>query len=225
MCKPRSFSILLLCILLLAGVGLAQGQTQTTTTLAVSASTPSVPSVVTLTAGVFPVATGLVHFKDGNTLLATAVLSNGNAIYKTIGLAAGSHTLTAEFVGTSNALGSSSAPSTLALNPAATTTSLQVTGDNPVNLGAAAQLTATVSTNGGGVLNGNVNLIENGNSVTSASLGTPLNTFATSQTIPVSGVGTNPFIIAMADVNGDGISFLAIQYALPKSNKPSGRVA
>jgi hypothetical protein len=154
---------------------------------------------------VFPAETGLVQFKDGNTLLATAVLSVGNATYKTIGLAAGSHSLTANFVGTASAAASSSAASILTLNPGATAASLQITGSNPVNLGAAAQLTATVSANGGGLLNGSANLINNGSSITSASLGTPINTFATSQTLSTGASGNEPFIIAMADVNGDGI--------------------
>jgi MBG domain-containing protein/Big-like domain-containing protein/VCBS repeat protein/CARDB protein len=186
-------------------MSLAQGQTTTSTTLTVSASAPGVPSTVTMTASVSPAETGLVQFNDGNTLLATSVLDAGNATYKTFGLAAGSHSLTANFVGTTTAAASSSAPSILTLNPGVTATSLAITGGNPINLGSAAQLTATVSANWAGVLNGSVSLLDSGSSITSASLGTPVNTFATSQTIPTTSVGGSPFIIAMADVNGDGI--------------------
>ena len=192
-------------VLLFVLLTFAQVQTPTTTSLTVSASTLNVPSLVTMTASVTPSAAGLVKFTDGNTLLGTVVLDGGSATYKTTGLAGGSHTLTATFVGTTSAAGSNSAPSLLTLNAAATSTSLAITGGNPVTLGAAAQLTATVSTNYGGLLNGTVNLVENGNYITSASLGTPVNTFSTSQTISTSGVGGSPFIIAMADVNGDGI--------------------
>jgi len=46
--------------------------------------------------------TGTVSFLDGTTLLATAVLSNGQAIYTTSGLAAGTHAIVAIYSGDAN---------------------------------------------------------------------------------------------------------------------------
>jgi hypothetical protein len=46
--------------------------------------------------------TGTVSFLDGTTLLATGVLSNGQAVYTTSGLAAGTHAITAIYSGDAN---------------------------------------------------------------------------------------------------------------------------
>jgi hypothetical protein len=75
----------------------------TTTTLAVAPASSSAGQSVVLTATVTPVAaTGTVAFKDGQTTLGAAPLTNGTASFSISTLAAGSHTLVASYGGDGN---------------------------------------------------------------------------------------------------------------------------
>ncbi|NKX92103.1 ExeM/NucH family extracellular endonuclease [Sanguibacter hominis ATCC BAA-789] len=102
----------------------------TTTTLAVTGNAVA-GEPLTLTASVAPAAAGTVTFRDGSTVLGTANVAAGKASIKKA-LAAGSHSLTAQFVPTDAAAftGSTSAAVAVTVKAPAvrTTTRLAVTG-------------------------------------------------------------------------------------------------
>jgi hypothetical protein len=82
-----------------------------TTTTLVSPSNPSpLGSPVSLTANVTPAtATGTVQFLDGATVLGTATLSGGSAVFTATGLTQGTHSITAVYGGDALDNGSTSA--------------------------------------------------------------------------------------------------------------------
>src|SRR5262249_35733291 len=81
-----------------------------TTTLTSSRNPSRVGQSVTFKATVSPsAATGTVRFFDGSTLLGSVALSGGSASFTTSGLAMGSHSITAQYVGDGNYNGSTSA--------------------------------------------------------------------------------------------------------------------
>lgn len=81
-----------------------------TTTLSASPASQSTSGqTVTFTAKVAPsVATGMVQFLDGSTLIGSAALSNGTAVFSTSKLAVGNHSIKASYGGDSNVNGSQS---------------------------------------------------------------------------------------------------------------------
>jgi hypothetical protein len=103
--------------------------------------TPSLfGQAVTLTASISPVPVGgMVTFKDGATVLGSAAVSGGTATLHTSMLAAGVHSLTANF-----SAGGVSAPFTQTVNRAGTSTTL-ASNANPSAFGHAVTFTATVS--------------------------------------------------------------------------------
>ncbi len=88
--------------------------------------------------------TGTVSFMDGAAVLGDAVLSGGQAAFRTPSLSAGSHSITAVYAGDGNFEASTSAGVTQTVSAAATTT---VVGSslNPSTYGQAVTLTATVT--------------------------------------------------------------------------------
>jgi len=119
----------------------------TTTALAVTASQVAYGSNVTLTATVTPgsgttMPTGSVSFYNGTTLLSTASLANGAAIFTTWSLPVGSNSLTAVYAGTITFSGSASGATTVTV-AALTTTILQVPSAYFTS-GSQVTLTATV---------------------------------------------------------------------------------
>jgi hypothetical protein len=135
----------------------------TTTTLATSANPISTTQSLTLTAGVTPSgATGQVQFRDGATTIGTVTLTGGAASFTASNLAAGTHSLTAVYVGgtnfnqsTSNTVNEtvtapSSSPSPLS---GSSSTALSVS-PNPASTGQTVTLSATVTPSNalGGVL-------------------------------------------------------------------------
>jgi len=120
-----------------------------------------------------------VTFKDGVTTLGTGTLSGGVATYSTAALAAGSHTITAEYGGDANfALSSGTLTgSPLVVNQAATTTGL-VSSANPSAYGRAVTLTATV-TSGAGTPSGTVTFMEGATSLGTGALSGGIATFST----------------------------------------------
>ena len=78
-------------------------------TLTVTPSSGSVGTNVVFLATATTGATGLVTFYDGTTMLGSALLSGSTAIYSSVSLASGSHSITAVNGGSSTFSGSTSA--------------------------------------------------------------------------------------------------------------------
>ena len=102
-----------------------------TTTVVASSSNPSVfGQTVTLMATVSPTTTGQaaptgsVAFFDGAIELGTATLSNGIANFSTAALVVGSHSITAQYLGDTNFVGSASPVVSQTVAQASTSTSL-----------------------------------------------------------------------------------------------------
>lgn len=119
----------------------------TTTTLSTSTATAVVGQFETLTATVTsPAGTpiGTVFFRDGDTLLGSAPLDAAGRATLPTSLFVGTHSLTATFFGVSGFAASTSAATTVTVNPAATTLSL-VSSVNPAVTGQAVTFTAKVA--------------------------------------------------------------------------------
>jgi hypothetical protein len=133
-------------------VGVMLNNTQYTpnpsaTTLTSSPNPSTFGQVVTFTASVSAEAgtpTGTVEFFDGDVVLGSARLMNGNALFPASWLTAGSHSVVAMYQGDGRYLSSASAPTKQVVNSAATTTSL-VSSLNPSVFGQAVTFTAQVS--------------------------------------------------------------------------------
>jgi len=121
------------------------GRMGSQTTLGVSASAPGAGQPLTLTAGVAPAsATGAVTFKDGDTVLGTGTVSNGQATFSISTLTPGGHSLTASYPGDANVAPSGSGSAAVRVNPAATATALSLS-TAASSVGQAVTLTAKVS--------------------------------------------------------------------------------
>jgi Subtilase family/Bacterial Ig-like domain (group 3)/FG-GAP-like repeat len=103
-------------------------------------------TALTFTANVAPIsATGTVIFFDGGTAISGSTpLSNGVASFTTAGLAAGSHSISAQYSGDANFNGATSAALVQSVLKAQTTLVLMAPDDS-VKLGAPATFTATIS--------------------------------------------------------------------------------
>src|SRR5262245_39250325 len=119
----------------------------TTTTLSSSLATAVVGQFETLTATVTsPAGTpiGTVFFRDGNTLLGSAPLDTAGKATLPTSLFVGTHALTASFFGISGFAASTSAATTVTVNPAATTLTLG-SSVNPAVTGQAVTFSARVA--------------------------------------------------------------------------------
>jgi hypothetical protein len=120
-------------------------------TLASSPNPSSVGTNVTLTATITSGATGTVVFHDGATVLGTGGISNGIATLTTSSLAAGTHSITAQYSGDSSYSASVSTPVSQVVNlasPAVAVTSLP----NPSIFGASVIFTAKLPTDATGTV-------------------------------------------------------------------------
>jgi hypothetical protein len=122
-----------------------------TTTVSASSTSLSYGQTVTLTADVASATsgssnspTGNVQFYNGSTLLGTAAVSNGVATLTSVGLTAGTASITAKYVGDTNFNASTSSAVTVAVAQASSTTAL-TTSPNPSANDATVTLTATVA--------------------------------------------------------------------------------
>jgi hypothetical protein len=113
------------------GMNLLIDQDTTATALSVSANPGLAGQPITLTATVaaavpgFGPPTGTIRFMDGTTTIGSSTLSGGVATFTTAALAAGSHSLSAVYVGNSNFTGSNAPAVTEAVNsPAPIVTSM-----------------------------------------------------------------------------------------------------
>ena len=99
--------------------------------------------------------TGSILFKDGATTIGTVGISGtAQAVFATSTLSVGSHSITAYYPGDANNAAATSAVVVEVVQQASTATTL-VTSQNPIALGQAIGLTATV-TSPGAVASGNV---------------------------------------------------------------------
>jgi large repetitive protein len=140
----------------------------TVTTLGSSSGSATVGAQVTFTAVVTsadgPMPTGTVQFNDGGTSLgSSAVGSNGTAVFSTVSLAPGNHSIVAIYSGDGNDSTSTSASLGESIQQIATATSLSAT-PNPMSAGGTLNLVASVtaigSTTNAGTITGNVTFSE-----------------------------------------------------------------
>ncbi len=144
-----------------------------TTTTLFSSLNPSVfGQAVSFTAAVSSASgtpTGTVIFYDGSTAIGSATLANGIASLSTSSLAAGSHSITAAYQGSSAFGPSTSAPLNQVVNPAITTTSL-VSSANPARVRQSVTYTATVTSQYGGAATGAVTFQDGGSTIATVPL-------------------------------------------------------
>ncbi len=180
-----------------------------TTTTVASANNPSVfGSRVTLSATVTssnPKAgtpTGSVSFNDGATSLGSVVVGgDGTANFPTSVLTAGTHSITATYVGDTNFSASTSSAISQVVSP--TTSSITLTSSrNPAGLGAPVTFTATVTTPTTGAATGNVNFIDGATTIATIMLSpTGVATFTTT-TLSAGTHSITAMYVGDANVNG-----------------------
>ena len=134
-------------------------KTATATTLISSLQSPTYGQNVTFTATVTPQGTGLptgvVTFTDGAATLGTVSVTNRSAELSTSALLAGTHYVKASYSGDSNFVASASPQLAQGVNRATSPTKL-VSSANPSYLNQSVTFTATVTSQYGGALTGNV---------------------------------------------------------------------
>ena len=132
------------------GVLLGASLLPTTVTVTSAANPSSYGQVVRLTVTVSPAAaTGFVTIFNGGQLIQTAPLLNGQSLYGSGTLEAGSYTFTATYRGDATYAGSASPPLVQVVQPAPSATTLS-SSPNPAAAGSTVILGATVSPGGGG---------------------------------------------------------------------------
>lgn len=116
-------------------------------TLTSSANPATAGQALTLTAAVTPAtATGTVQFLDAGTVLGTATITNGGAVFSLSTLSADTHSITAVYSGDGTYLGSTSAVLTQTVNKVATSVVL-VLSQTPAPYGQSIALSAAVTPN------------------------------------------------------------------------------
>jgi hypothetical protein len=151
---------------------------QSTTTSLVAAPNPVVAgqalalnATVTGSSGTTP--SGTVNFLNGAKVLGTATLnSSGIATLSTSALAAGTYSLTAQYVGNASSLASNSSAVSVTVTPssAQSTTSTLVASQNPIIVGQALALTATVTGTSSTTPAGTVNFLSGSTLLASGTL-------------------------------------------------------
>ena len=161
---PGSYSIVADFVPTLAGVAYATNTTAQTLTVAAQTSTTAITSAAASTYGKAAVVkvkvtgsagtpTGKVNLKEGSTVIGSATLSNGIAtvtLSKT--LAAGKHTLTASYLGSTSTGASTSSAATLTIAKAKTT--VKVAKVATVKYGKQPVVTITVTSATGATVTG-----------------------------------------------------------------------
>jgi hypothetical protein len=171
-------------------LNIAAGFRYATTTAISSPTNPSQfgqPVTFTATvAGVFNAGplTGPVTFFDGATVLGSAPVNNGQAIFVTSSLSLGTHSITAGYGGDTNYLPSTSPVLTETINAAAATTTTTLSSSlNPSTYGQSVTLTAAVSSSTSGTPTGSVTFTDGASTLGTASLSGGTATFTTSTLI------------------------------------------
>lgn len=215
-----SFSSILPVLLLLLAPSAARALATTTTTLAVSPSgSVAAGTVLTLTATVAssgnPVLQSAVTFYDGATALGTVQMVStssggftpGTATFKTRSLSIGSHSLSAKYIAISTYGASTSATQSVTVNgPSPSISSLTAATNSATNY----SLNTTVTGLGATAPTGNVTFTDTTSSTT---LGiSPLSATSAGQLALSASLSSDtcPDVIAIADMNGDGINDLVV---------------
>lgn len=162
-------------------VALTVNPSATTTTLTSSPNPSNYGQTIVLTFNVQPAYGTLsggqishASFFDGSTLITTiSFVGSGSQIG--ISLGAGTHSITAQYLGTSNYLASTSAPVTQTINQTQSTITLTST-PNPTTYGQAVTATASLSSPYGFNGTGSVTLYDGSTSVGTASISFPATT-------------------------------------------------
>jgi hypothetical protein len=169
-----------------AALPLTVAQAATQTVLTVSPNPALVQAPITFTANVTGnggTPTGSVNFlANGNAIGAGNVNASGSATFTSSTLAAGVYSVTAAYAGDANNGGSTSAPVSLTVSMATTSTAVTVTPD-PALVGTAIAIAAKVTGNGG-TPTGSVNFLANGNIIGTVALSAGTASFTTSTLAP-----------------------------------------
>ncbi|MBS1855797.1 MAG: Ig-like domain repeat protein [Acidobacteria bacterium] len=147
-------------------------QTSVTPPVASGALVYGQPSTFTVTvAAVSPGSgnpSGAVTFKDGNSILGTATLVAGVAGFTSANLAAGSHTITAEYAGDASFLSATSVAAVSTIGRAAPTMNVSARPQGPLVFGQQVSLNAALS--GNGAISGTVDFTAGGLPIGSATV-------------------------------------------------------
>jgi len=146
-----------------------------TTTKLTSTPNPSsvgeaVKFTATVTAASGATPTGTVSFYKGSTLIGTATLSGGVAKLSYSRLTAGTHSLTADYSGSSTDKASESAALSQVVNSTVTTTTKLTSTPNPSSVGEAVKFTATVTAASGATPTGTVSFYKGSTLIGTATL-------------------------------------------------------
>ncbi len=181
-----------------AAVTVTVSQIATSTAVTYSPSSPTVGANVTLTATITPsstgsaVPTGTVDFFSGSTLLGSGTISNDVATYSTTALAAGSNSITAEYLGDTNYATSTSTAVTVTVTQFVAVTY----GPTLPVYGQAVTLTATLTPTGTAAPTGTVTFVNGSTELGTATVSSDVATLNTT----LLSVGNNA---VTADYSGD----------------------
>ena len=157
----------------------------TQTALTAAPNPSSLGQSVTFTAAVSATApgagtpTGSVNFLDGTTYLGSGPLAGGTATFSTSALAAGSHSMTAVYVGDGDFMFNTSPVVTQVVGKAATATNI-ASSASPSVFGQTVTFTATVASAAGGTATGSVTFMDGQTALKSVPLTFGTATFSTS---------------------------------------------
>ncbi len=170
-------------------------------TMTASPSPAAAGQAVTITATMNSAATGTVQFKDGVTVLATVPVTAGTATYSTSTLAAGSHTLSANYSGDATYINSS----TSIVKTILATSSVSIASNaNPTTVGQSVTFTALVTP---ATATGTIQFLDGGTVIGTASLTSGVASFSTVSLVK----GTHSIV---ASYSGDSASAAANSGAL-----------
>ena len=157
--------------------------TALTSSLNPSTTGASVTFTATVTSGTAGTITGTVTFFDGANSIGMGTLTAGVATLATSSLAAGAHSITAQYGGDAIYAASTSAALTQTVNaaaPATTSTALSAS-PNPATVGASVTFSATVTSTKAGSITGTVTFFDGANMLGTGAVGAGgLATFMTS---------------------------------------------
>ena len=181
---------------------------QTTTTLAPIPATLSYATPLNLTASISPASTtGSITFTDNGQPLATLTALNGSATFTTSTLPVGPHTLSASFTGNAVSAPSTSAPATLSVTAATTSTTLSLAQVN-IPAGLPVVVNVRVASSSASIPSGTITLRSGSVILAQAPLtnGTPGQAYATVRAPAPATLGTFPVVALYSGDPNDAAS-------------------